>query len=106
MKFCIEVTNSQFVKIFIIKLSTKIFFVELLQSPYNINMGKSCKLVVDQFIACLKKDECVTLKKKTPKECIMDGSMSDSCRKLHNAYILCRKDQLDMTRRIRGPKSY
>jgi hypothetical protein len=69
-------------------------------------MGKSCKEVVTQFMACLKKDECVTVRKKTPKECLMDGSISEQCRKLHNAYILCRKDQLDMTRRIRGPKSY
>ena len=69
-------------------------------------MGKSCKLVIKQFISCLKKDECVTVLKKTPKECIMDGSISDNCRKLHNAYIFCRKDQFDATKRIRGPKSY
>ncbi len=69
-------------------------------------MGKSCEKPRKAFIDCMAKDACVLAGKRTPKECILDGALSQACRKLHNAYIFCRKDQLDMRRRLRGPKSY
>ena len=69
-------------------------------------MGKSCELPRKAFIKCMASDPCVKEGRRTPKECLLDQSISDACRKLLNSYKFCMKDQLDMRRRLRGPKAY
>ena len=68
-------------------------------------MGKSCDQIEEQLVSCLKKEDCVKSGNPT-RYCLKNYLISDSCMKLHTAFVYCRKDQLNMRARIRGPKAY
>lgn len=65
-------------------------------------MGKSCVDQRDQAARCIRKSECYK-KGKSIKEC-MEKNEAPECEGFLNAFYLCKRSQLDMRSRIRGPK--
>ncbi|CAG5120939.1 unnamed protein product [Candidula unifasciata] len=66
----------------------------------------ACQGIRDDLLECLLKTECCTVKKKTPRECMLDPAIPDECTRLRTAFFECRRSMLDMRTRFRGRKDY
>ena len=68
-------------------------------------MPSSCQEVALNLGDCMAKTSCMKSKGRTLKECLRDGD-ADECDVLRRAYFECKRGQLDMRKRIRGPRVY
>ena len=71
-------------------------------------MGSSCKDLALSLVECLEKTPCMQNPSKTIRECLAEnaGGETDKCQVFRSAYFECKRGQLDMRKRIRGPRTY
>jgi len=72
-------------------------------------MSKSCKGMLDDYLACVEQSPCVQKQKFSLTSCAKgtDGaSVPEACAVKRANYFSCRKGQLDMRSRLRGNKGY
>ena len=72
-------------------------------------MSKSCKGMLDDYLACVEQSACVRAQNHSLSACAKgtDGaSVPEECEVKRANYFTCRKGQLDMRSRLRGNKGY
>ncbi|RLN44563.1 hypothetical protein BBJ28_00012500 [Nothophytophthora sp. Chile5] len=70
-------------------------------------MGKACRDMAEALRDCMVQQECMSDGKRTLKQCLHDRAYSHECKvglEYRLAYFECKRGQLDMRTRIRGPK--
>ncbi|GAB9464451.1 Cytochrome c oxidase assembly protein [Globisporangium polare] len=67
-------------------------------------MGKSCRDMAEALRDCMVLEECMSDGTRTLKQCLKLKEYSHECRGYRQAYFECKRGQLDMRTRIRGPK--
>ncbi|PZC78191.1 cytochrome c oxidase assembly factor 5 [Helicoverpa armigera] len=55
---------------------------------------------------CLLASDCCKKDRKTPRECLKDGTIPDECIQLRQSFFECKRSLLDNRRRFRGHKGY
>ena len=68
-------------------------------------MGKGCKDIARTLFDCMHETDCVK-KGGDIKDCMKSTEGNDQCGEFRRAYFECKRGNLDMRYRIRGPKSY
>lgn len=64
---------------------------------------RACEDAMRALLRCVAESECVRAQGGSVKECLREAPQSE-CRAYHTGYFECRRSQLDMRTRIRGPK--
>ncbi|KAF0701598.1 Aste57867_7971 [Aphanomyces stellatus] len=67
-------------------------------------MGKSCRDMAEALRDCMFTKECMADGTKTLKQCLALQEFKHECKEYRLAYFECKRGQLDMRQRIRGPK--
>ncbi|DAZ97560.1 TPA: hypothetical protein N0F65_005532 [Lagenidium giganteum] len=67
-------------------------------------MGKSCRDMAEALRDCMVQEECMKDGTRTLKECLHMKEYLHECQLYRTAYFECKRGQLDMRQRIRGPK--
>ncbi|KAF1329629.1 Cytochrome c oxidase assembly protein, partial [Globisporangium splendens] len=67
-------------------------------------MGKSCRDMAEALRDCMVTEECMSDGTRTLKQCLKMKEYAHECRGYRQAYFECKRGQLDMRTRIRGPK--
>ncbi|KAG6591094.1 cytochrome c oxidase assembly factor 5 [Phytophthora cinnamomi] len=67
-------------------------------------MGKACRDMAEALRDCMVQQQCMADGTKTLKQCLHDRAHSHECQEYRVAYFECKRGQLDMRQRIRGPK--
>ncbi|KAG7378693.1 hypothetical protein PHYPSEUDO_009762 [Phytophthora pseudosyringae] len=67
-------------------------------------MGKACRDMAEALRDCMVQQECMADGSRTLKHCLHDRAYSHECKEYRLAYFECKRGQLDMRQRIRGPK--
>ncbi|TMW62105.1 hypothetical protein Poli38472_009598 [Pythium oligandrum] len=67
-------------------------------------MGKSCRDMAELLRDCMVEQECMRDGTRTLKQCLKMREYAHECSELRYAYFECKRGQLDMRTRIRGPK--
>mmetsp|Transcript_45185 Transcript_45185/g.113762 ORF Transcript_45185/g.113762 Transcript_45185/m.113762 type:complete len:83 (+) Transcript_45185:108-356(+) len=62
----------------------------------------SCDLPREELIDCIKFSNCIKRDNHTFHECLKGIKHGDECYAKYSAYILCRKNLLNMRMRFRG----
>lgn len=63
----------------------------------------ACRSEFDALLECIAESDCIKKGGKV-KECMHDPETKDLCDKQRYSYFLCRRGQVDMRTRIRGPR--
>ncbi|ETV68149.1 hypothetical protein H257_15879 [Aphanomyces astaci] len=67
-------------------------------------MGKACRDMAEALRDCMCEKECMSDGTKTLKECLRAKEFRHECKEYRLAYFECKRGQVDMRQRIRGPK--
>ncbi|OQR86810.1 hypothetical protein ACHHYP_09921 [Achlya hypogyna] len=67
-------------------------------------MGKSCRDMAEQLRDCMVEMECMADGTRTLKTCLKLDDYKHECKEYRYAYFECKRGQIDMRQRIRGPK--
>ncbi|KAL6070198.1 hypothetical protein QOT17_006987 [Balamuthia mandrillaris] len=67
-------------------------------------MSSSCKGIREELIACLKMSKCMRENGKTFHECLQstDEDEIGDCKRVRTSYHMCKHNQVNMRKRIRG----
>jgi cytochrome c oxidase assembly factor 5 len=64
-----------------------------------------CKEHARALLACMQKSACMAEEGRGFKDCLHTDAV-EACQLERRSYFECRRGQLDMRTRIRGPRSY
>lgn len=66
-------------------------------------MSKSCQGILKDLVHCVRESACFTVDKKDIQVCAREA---EDCAALRQAYVSCKRGQLDPRTRIKGNKGY
>ncbi|XP_013193611.1 cytochrome c oxidase assembly factor 5 [Amyelois transitella] len=66
----------------------------------------SCATIRADLKMCLLSSDCCKKDKKTPRDCLREGSVPDECIQLRRLFFECKRSLLDNRRRFRGHRGY
>nr|CCA28364.1 hypothetical protein PITG_00849 [Albugo laibachii Nc14] len=88
----------------IMKLASQALLAIIVIIFIQPNMGKSCRDMAQALRDCMIKQECMSTGERTLQECLHERKYADECHAYRVAYFECKRGQLDMRTRFRGPK--
>ncbi|KPJ16115.1 Protein C2orf64 [Papilio machaon] len=76
--------------------------------PEDVKLADNtaCASIRADLKICLLNSSCCKVDKKTPRQCLKEGQISDECHQLRQIFFECKRSLLDNRRRFRGLKGY
>ena len=72
---------------------------------YERSMSKSCKGMLEEFLKCVEKSDCVH--RHSLNSCLKSSILFPQvCATARDVYVSCKRGQFDMRSRLRGNKGY